>query len=113
MNFTSQIADSGTYTFKVRATGDATYGESQETVSDEYQFVEQTLAAVKAAAEAELQAMSVTNDTTDAEILQVVRNAISNKKIQVAWSETDGFKITPATDGKIQVRKEVSQERLF
>ena len=99
-NFTSQIADGGTYTFKVRATGDATYGESQETVSDEYQFVEQTLSAVKAAAEAELQAMSVTNDTTDAEILQVVRNAISNKKIQVAWSETDVFKITPATDGE-------------
>lgn len=98
-NFTSQIADGGTYTFKVRATGDATYGDSQETVSDEYQFVEQTLSAVKAAAEAELQAMSVTNDTTGAEILQVVRNAISNKKIQAAWSETDGFKTIPASDG--------------
>ena len=60
-NFTSQIADGGTYTFKVRATGDATYGDSQETVSDEYQFVEQTLSAVKAAAEAELAALCETN----------------------------------------------------
>lgn len=99
-DFTSQIADSGTYTFKVRATGDATYGDSPETFSDEYRFAEQTLADVKAAAEAALQAMSVTNETTDAELLKVVRDVITNKNIQVNWSAADGFKITPATDGE-------------
>lgn len=99
-NFTSQIADGGTYAFKVRATGDATYGDSPETFSDEYRFAEQTLADVKAAAEAALQAMSVTNETTDAELLKVVKDVITNKNIRVNWSAADGFKITPATDGE-------------
>ena len=101
-DFTSQIADSGTYTFKVRAAGDATYGDSLETSSDEYRFAEQTLADVKAAAEAALQAMTVTNETTDAKLLQVVKDVITNKNIRVNWSAEDGFKITPATDGEDQ-----------
>ena len=99
-DFTSQIADSGTYTFKVRATGDATYGDSPETFSDEYRFAEQTLADVKAAAGAALQAMPVTNETTDAKLLQVVSDVINNKNIRANWSAADGFKITPATNGE-------------
>ena len=101
-DFTSQIAESGTYTFKVRAAGDATYGDSPETSSDEYRFAEQTLADVKAAAEAALQAMTVTKETTDAKLLQVVKDVITNKNIRVNWSAEDGFKITPATDGEDQ-----------
>ncbi|MEI3350829.1 MAG: hypothetical protein V8R18_06895 [Clostridium sp.] len=87
-DFTSQIAESGTYTFGVRATGDgSTYGDSEEAKSGSYEFSEQTLADVKKAAEAALQAMTVTNETTADEILQVVQNVIRNKKIQANWSK--------------------------
>ena len=82
-DFTSQIAESGIYTFGVRATGDgSTYGDSEEAKSGRYEFSEQTLADVKKAAEAALQAKTVTNETTEDEILRVVRNVIRNEKIQ-------------------------------
>ena len=72
-DFTSQIAESGTYTFGVRATGDgSTYGDSEEAKSGNYVFSEQTLAAVETAAQEALRAMTVTNKTTAEEILQVV-----------------------------------------
>ncbi len=100
-DFTSQIAESGTYTFGVRATGDgSTYGDSEEAKSGSYEFSEQTLANVKTAAQAALQAMTVTNKTTAEEILQVVQNVITNKKIQAKWSNEKEFNLTPATDGK-------------
>lgn len=98
-DFTSQIADSGIYTFGVRATGDgSTYGDSEEEKSGTYEFSEQTLADVKKAAEAALQAMTVTNETTTAEILQVVQNVITNKKIQATWSKPSDFQKKRATD---------------
>jgi len=69
-DFTSQIAESGTYTFGVRATGDgSTYGDSEEAKSGNYVFSEQTLAAVETAAQEALRAMTVTNKTTAEEIL--------------------------------------------
>lgn len=47
-DFTSQIAESGTYTFGVRATGDgSTYGDSEEAKSGNYVFSEQTLAGCR------------------------------------------------------------------
>ena len=47
-DFTSQIADSGTYTFGVQATGDgSTYDDSEEEKSGTYEFSEQTLADVQ------------------------------------------------------------------
>ena len=49
---------------------------------ENYVFSEQTLADVKTAAQEALQAMTVTNETTAEEILQVVQNVITNKKIQ-------------------------------
>ena len=100
-DFTAQIAESGIYTFGVRATGDgSTYGDSEEATSGTYVFSEQTLEDVKTAAQAALQAMTVTNETTAEEILQAVRNVITNQKIEADWSDENGFKLTPATDGK-------------
>lgn len=99
-DFTSQIAESGTYTFGVRATGDgSTYGDSEEAKSGRYEFSEQTLADVKKAAEAALQAKTVTNETTEDEILRVVRNVIRNEKIQATWSKPSDFQKNQATDG--------------
>ncbi|WP_448861940.1 carboxypeptidase regulatory-like domain-containing protein [Clostridium sp.] len=97
-DFTSQIAESGTYTFKVWATGNSVYGDSEKATSEEYVFSEQTLADVKKAAQAALQAMTVTNETTTAEILQVVQNVITNKKIQATWSKPSDFQKKRATD---------------
>lgn len=100
-DFTAQIAESGIYTFGVRATGDgSTYGDSEEATSRTYVFSEQTLENVKTAAQAALQAMTVTNGTTAEEILQVVQNVITNQKIHADWSAEEGFHLTPATDGK-------------
>ena len=98
-DFTSQIAESGTYTFKVWATGNSVYGDSEKATSEEYVFSEQTLADVKKAAEEALQAKTVTNMTTADEILQVVRNVITNKKIQATWSKPSDFQKNQATDG--------------
>lgn len=100
-DFTSQIAESGTYTFVVQAMGDgSTYDDSEEAKSGSYEFSEQTLENVKTAAKAALQAMTVTNATTADEILQAVRNVITNKKIDANWSAEKEFNLTPATDGK-------------
>lgn len=99
-DFTSQIAESGTYTFKVWATGDSVYGDSEKETSGDYVFSEQTLADVKTAAPEALQAMTVTNKTTAEEILQTVRNVITNKKIQAKWSNENAFKLTSATNGE-------------
>lgn len=99
-DFTSQIAESGIYTFGVRATGDgSTYGDSEEAKSGRYEFSEQTLADVKKAAEAALQAKTVTNETTEDEILRVVRNVIRNEKIQATWSKPSDFQKNQATNG--------------
>lgn len=99
-DFTSQIAESGIYTFGVRATGDgSTYDDSEEAKSGRYEFSEQTLADVKKAAEAALQAKTVTNETTEDEILRVVRNVIRNEKIQATWSKPSDFQKNQATDG--------------
>lgn len=98
-DFTAQIAEGGTYTFGVRATGDGlTYGDSEEEKSGTYVFSEQTLENVKTEAQAALQAMTVTNETTADEILQVVRNVITNKKIQATWSKPSDFQKKQATD---------------
>lgn len=100
-DFTSQIAESGTYTFGVQAMGDgSTYGNSEEAKSGSYEFSEQTLENVKTAAQAALQAMTVTNMTTAEEILQAVNDVITNKKIQAEWSNEEKFNLTLATDGK-------------
>lgn len=99
-DFTSQIVESGTYTFGVQATGDgSTYDDSEEAKSGSYEFSEQTLEDVKTAAEAALQAMTATNKTTAEEILQTVNDVITNKKIRARWSDEKGFKLAPATDG--------------
>ena len=85
-DFTAQIAEGGIYTFGVQATGDgSTYGDSEETKSGNYEFSEQTLEDVKTAARAALQAMTVTNETTANEILQVVQNVITNQKIHAIY----------------------------
>lgn len=100
-DFTSQIVEGGTYTFGVQAMGDgSTYGNSEEAKSGSYEFSEQTLENVKKAAQAALQAMTVTNMTTAEEILQAVNDVITNKKIQAEWSNEEKFNLTPATDGK-------------
>ena len=65
---------------------------------EEYVFSEQTLVDVKKAAAAALQAKTVTNETTADEILQVVRNVITNKKIQATWSKPSDFQKKQATD---------------
>lgn len=98
-DFTSQIAESGTYTFKVWATGDSVYGDSEKETSGAYVFSEQTLEDVKTAAQEALQAMTATNKTTAEEILQTVNDVITNKKIRARWSDEKGFKLAPATDG--------------
>lgn len=100
-DFTSQIAESGIYTFGVRAKGDgSTYGDSEEEKSGNYEFSEQTLEDVKKAAVAALQAKTVTNETTAGEILQVVQNVITNKKILATWSKpSPDFQKKQATDG--------------
>ena len=97
-DFTSQIAESGTYTFKVWATGDSVYGDSEKETSGAYVFSEQTLEDVKTAAQEALQAMTATNKTTAEEILQTVNDVITNKKIRARWSDEKGFKLAPATD---------------
>ena len=97
-DFTSQIAESGTYTFSVWATGDSVYGDSEKETSGAYVFSEQTLENVKTAAKAALQAMTVTNETTADEILQAVQNVITNQKIHASWSDENGFHRTLATD---------------
>lgn len=100
-DFTSQIAESGTYTFGVRATGDgSTYGDSEEAKSGNYVFSEQTLAVVETAAQEALRAMTVTNKTTAEEILQVVQKVITNRKIQAKWSNENDFNLAPATNGE-------------
>ena len=100
-DFTSQIVEGGTYTFGVQAMGDgSTYGNSEEAKSGSYEFSEQTLENVKKAAQAALQAMTVTNMTTAEEILQAVNDVITNKKIQAEWSNEEKFNLTLATDGK-------------
>ena len=99
-DFTSQIAESGTYTFKVWATGNSVYGDSEKATSEEYEFSEQTLADVKKAAQAALQAKTVTNATTANEILQVVQEVITNRKIQAKWSNEEKFNLSPATNGE-------------
>ena len=71
----------------------STYGDSEEATSGTYEFSEQTLEDVKKAAEAALQAMTVTNETTADEILQVVRNVITNKKIQADWSDEEWVQV--------------------
>lgn len=82
-DFTSQIVEGGTYTFGVQAMGDgSTYGNSEEAKSGSYEFSEQTLENVKKAAQAALQAMTVTNMTTAEEILQAVNDVITNKKFR-------------------------------
>lgn len=97
-DFTSQIAESGTYTFKVWATGNSVYGDSEKETSGAYVFSEQTLEDVKTAAQEALQAMTATNKTTAEEILQTVNDVITNKKIRARWSDEKGFKLAPATD---------------
>ena len=98
-DFTSQIAESGTYTFKVWATGDSVYGDSEKETSGAYVFSEQTLEDVKTAAQEALQAMTATNKTTAEEILQTVNDVITNKKIQATWSKPSDFQKKQATDG--------------
>lgn len=55
----------------------------------------QTLEEAKAAAEAALEALTVSNDTTADQILAAVTDAITNPDITAAWSED--FTLTPAT----------------
>ena len=99
-DFTSVIADTGSYTFKVKALGDDTYSDSAEATSGAYDFTQQTLADVKTSAEAALAAMSVSNDTTADEVLKVITDRITNKQITAAWSDGEsGFKLTPASNG--------------
>lgn len=50
-DFTSEIKETGDYTFKVKALGNETYEESLETESETYTFTEQSLQDVKLAAE--------------------------------------------------------------
>ena len=99
-DFTSVIADTGSYTFKVKALGNDTYSDSAEATSGAYTFTQQTLADVKTSAEVALAAMSVSNATTADEVLKVVTDRITNKQITAAWSDSEsGFKLTPASDG--------------
>ena len=100
-DFTSVIADTGSYTFKVKALGNDTYSDSTEATSDgAYTFTQQTLADVKTSAKVALDAMSVSNDTTADEVLNVVQGRITNKKIHAAWSTSDPFVKVNATDGE-------------
>ena len=98
-DFTSEIKETGSYTFKVKAIGNENYETSAGVKSAAYNFTEQSLADVKTAAENTLKKMSVTNGTTAAEILQAVTCVITNDSISAAWSEESGFALTEATDG--------------
>lgn len=99
-DFTSVIADTGSYTFKVEALGNDTYSDSTEATSGTYTFTQQTLADVKTSAETALAAMSVSNATTADEVLNVVQGRITNNKIHAAWSTSDPFAKVNATDGE-------------
>ena len=99
-DFTSVIADTGSYTFTIKALGDAIYSDSTEATSDgAYTFTQQTLADVKTSAETALAAMSVSNATTADEVLNVVQGRITNKQIHAAWSESAKFTKENASDG--------------
>ena len=98
-DFTSVIADTGSYTFTVKALGNATYSDSTEATSGAYDFTQQTLADVKTSAETALAAMSVSNATTADEVLKVVQGRITNKQIHAAWSESAKFTKENASDG--------------
>ena len=99
-DFASAIADTGSYTFKVKALGDDTYSDSTEATSGAYDFTQQTLANVKTSAEAALAAMSVSNATTADEVLKAVSDRITNKKIRAEWSASEPFAKNNATDGE-------------
>ena len=99
-DFTSVIADTGSYTFKVKALGNDTYSDSTEATSGAYAFTQQTLADVKTSAETALAAMSVSNATTENEVLKVITDRITNKQITAAWSVSVPFAKVNATDGE-------------
>lgn len=110
-DFTSEIKETGDYTFKVKALGNETYEESLETESETYTFTEQSLQDVKLAAENALKELVVTNETTEDVVLTTVTNVCTNEKIKAAWSSEHGFTLEratdgadPGTDGKIQGR---------
>ena len=110
-DFTSEIKETGDYTFKVKALGNETYEESLETESETYTFTEQSLQDVKLAAENALKELAVTNETTEDVVLKTVTNVCTNEKIKAAWSSEHGFTLEratdgddPGTDGKIQGR---------
>ena len=98
--FAFAIADTGSYTFKVKAIGNSTYADSKEGTSDAYTFTQQTLEDVKNAAETVLQEMQVSNDTTADEVLKAVSDRITNKKIRAEWSASEPFVKNNATDGE-------------
>lgn len=99
-DFTSEIKETGNYTFKVKALGNETYEESLEMESEPYTFTEQSLQNVKLAAENALKKLAVTNETTEDVIFNTVQDVITNEKISAAWSAANGFKIEKATDGE-------------
>ena len=99
-DFASIIADTGIYTFKVKAIGNNTYADSEEVTSSAYTFTQQTLEDVKNAAETVLQEMQVSNDTTADEVLKAVSDRITNKKIKAEWSASEPFVKNKATDGE-------------
>ncbi len=100
-DFTSVIAESGAYNFSVKAIGDGViYDNSEMVTSRVYNFTEQSLADVKTAAEAALQNAVFTNTTTADDILSIVTNVITNKSITAEWSQSNGFVLSPATDGE-------------
>lgn len=110
-DFTSEIKETGDYTFKVKALGNETYEESIEIESETYIFTEQSLQDVKLAAENALKELAVTNETTEDVVLKTVTNVCTNEKIKAAWSSEHGFTLEratdgddPGTDGKIQGR---------
>lgn len=110
-DFTSEIKETGDYTFKIKALGNETYEESLETESETYIFTEQSLQDVKLAAENALKELAVTNETTEDVVLKTVTNVCTNEKIKAAWSSEHGFTLEratdgddPGTDGKIQGR---------
>ena len=98
-DFTSEIKETGSYTFKVKAIGNENYEASAEVESAAYNFTAQSLADVKIAAEKVLNEMSITNGTTADEILQAVEHVITNDSISAAWSAESEFTLTEATDG--------------
>ena len=99
-DFASAIADTESYTFKVKAIGNNTYADSEEVTSNAYTFTQQTLEDVKNAAETVLREMQVSNDTTADEVLKAVSDRITNKKIKAEWSASEPFVKNNATDGK-------------